>query len=77
MKNNRQEKDVIFSVEYNELHNGNSEIVDDKYVVYRATEQIKKKVFVALDLTLFDKYMATNPTDRIAFLKENWDFIPN
>jgi len=70
---NRIQKDVMFSVELNKLQNWNSEIVDDIYPVHRFVEDIKKKVFVSLDMSNFDKYMLEHPDNRIDFLKENWD----
>mgnify|MGYP004001570419 CR=1 FL=1 len=70
---NRIQKDVIFSVELNKLKNWDSEIVDDIFPVHRFIEDVKEKVFIALDMSNFDKYMATHPDQRIQFLKENWD----
>lgn len=68
-------RDVIFSVEVNQLQDGHEEIVDDKYPIKRFAESIKRKTFVALDMSNFDKYMMTAPDDRIAFLKKNWDIL--
>jgi len=72
MKNNRtSDKDVIFSIEIDKLKSWESEIVDDIYPVHRFVEDIKKKVFVAIDMSTFDKYMLEHPDNRIEFLKKN------
>ena len=70
---NRIQKDVIMSVEVQQLQNWMSEIVDDQYAVPRYTEDIRQKTFVALDMSTFDRYMATHPDERLQFLRDNGD----
>jgi len=66
---NRKEYDYIIWVEMNTLQDWTEELVCPEYPIFTQINNIKKKTFVALNMSEFDKYQSLTPEGKKEYLK--------